>query len=214
MGCVLTCSVAIALPMGMSGDKVPSRAPATQEILGSLDDAEKLFWADLALTARRGAAPHVREASVSLAMIRALQSSLGKVNKDAPMLAARLLGIRVSLWCVRALIVGHRRVVGDHAPSRDARSNSVQAGRRACRRFTMATDDDRGHAARCRRTTQDKCIRWRRSRRTKSLLGRVGEEVHLARPLPDVVASNDPQAAPKLDGDPHDPDPGQVEHDH
>lgn len=86
--------IAIALPMGMSGDKVPSLVPAVQDILGALNDAEKLFWADLALTSRRGAVPHVREASVSLAMIRALQSSLGKLSADAAMLATRLLGMR------------------------------------------------------------------------------------------------------------------------
>ena len=78
--------------MGVSGDKTPSRVPAIQEILGALNEAERLFWADLALTSRRGAVPHVREASVLLAMIRALQSSLGKVSADAPLLAACLLG--------------------------------------------------------------------------------------------------------------------------
>lgn len=80
--------------MGMSGDKDPSLVPAIQDILGALNDAEKLFWADLALTSRRGAVPHVREASMSLAMIRALQSSLGKASVNAPLLAARLLGAR------------------------------------------------------------------------------------------------------------------------
>ena len=78
--------------MGMSGNRDPSLAPATRDILGALVDAEKLFWADLALTSRRGGVAHVREASVSLAMIRALQSSLGKASADAPLLAARLLG--------------------------------------------------------------------------------------------------------------------------
>lgn len=81
--------------MGMSGDKEPSFVPAIQDILGALNDAEKLFWADLALTLRRGTVPHVREASVSLAMIRALQSSLGKASAGAPLLAARLLGTSV-----------------------------------------------------------------------------------------------------------------------
>ena len=80
--------------MGMSGDRA-SLVPATQDILVALNDAEKLFWADLALTSRRGAVAHVREASVSLAMIRALQSSLGKASVDAPLLATRLLGMCV-----------------------------------------------------------------------------------------------------------------------
>lgn len=50
----------------MSGDKTSSRVPAIQEILGALDEAERLFWADLALTSRRGVVLHVREASVSV----------------------------------------------------------------------------------------------------------------------------------------------------
>jgi separase len=80
--------------MGMSGDKDLSLVPATQDILSTLGDAEKLFWADLALTLRRGTVSHVREASVSLAMIRAFQSSLGKASTDGPLLAVRLLGTR------------------------------------------------------------------------------------------------------------------------
>lgn len=89
--------------MGMSGGKEPSLIPATQEILGSLNDAEKLFWADLALTSRRGEVAHVREASVSLAMIRALQSSLGKTSAHTPLLAARLLGMWYTFLASRVL---------------------------------------------------------------------------------------------------------------
>lgn len=89
--------------MGMSGDKGPSFAPGTQDILGALNGAEKLFWADLALTSRRGAVAHVREASVSLAMIRSLQSSLGKASTNAPLLAARLLGMWSSSLAMHVL---------------------------------------------------------------------------------------------------------------
>ncbi|KAF8556865.1 hypothetical protein OG21DRAFT_1495257 [Imleria badia] len=94
----------IALPMGMSRDKEPSPVPATQDILVALNDAEKLFWADLALTSRRGGVAHVREASVSLAMIRALQSSLGKTSADAPLLAARLLDASSSITLHREML--------------------------------------------------------------------------------------------------------------
>lgn len=92
--------------MGMSGDKAPSLVPTTQEILSALNDAEKLFWADLALMSRRGAVPHVREASVFLAVIRALQSSLGKASADAPLLAARLLGMCVVFPALYILTLG------------------------------------------------------------------------------------------------------------
>lgn len=83
---------AIALPMGMSGDKLLSLSPSTQDILTALDSAERLFWADLALIARRGNVSDVRDAAVSLALIRALQTSLGKAGKEGPVLTARLLG--------------------------------------------------------------------------------------------------------------------------
>jgi len=78
--------------MGMSGDKLFSLSPSTQEILTILDNAEKLFWADLADVARRGNVSRVRDATISLAVIRALQSSLGRTGMAAPVLMASLLG--------------------------------------------------------------------------------------------------------------------------
>ena len=78
--------------MGMSSDKLFSLSPSTQDILASLASAERIFWADLALIARRGNVSRMRDAAVSLAMIRALQSSLGKAGKVGPALTASLLG--------------------------------------------------------------------------------------------------------------------------
>jgi separase len=75
----------------MSGQKL-SLSPSTQDILTTLDSAEKLFWADLGYTGKRGRVLHVRDAVVSLALIRALQTSLGKAGKEGPILAANLLG--------------------------------------------------------------------------------------------------------------------------
>ena len=47
----------------------------------------------------------MRDATVSLAMIRALQSSLGRVTKIAPVLTAGLLGeIFVKVLCVKTII--------------------------------------------------------------------------------------------------------------
>ncbi|KAF8842467.1 hypothetical protein BDN67DRAFT_965802 [Paxillus ammoniavirescens] len=94
----------ITLPMGMSGDKDLPLVPATQDILNTLGDAEKLFWADLALTLRRGTVSHVREASVSLAMIRAFQSSLGKASTDGPLLAVRLLDASSAITLHREML--------------------------------------------------------------------------------------------------------------
>lgn len=80
--------------MGMSSDKSLSVLPSTQEIRGILDTAEKLFWADLALVAERGNTSYVRDAAVSLALVKALQTSLGRPMKNGPVLAASLLGYR------------------------------------------------------------------------------------------------------------------------
>lgn len=72
--------------------KSSSLSAGRQDILSVLGNAEKLFWSDLALVARRGRVFHVRDAAVSLALIRAFQVSLGKTSKDGPIMAAGLLG--------------------------------------------------------------------------------------------------------------------------
>ncbi|KAG1748438.1 peptidase family C50-domain-containing protein [Suillus paluster] len=94
----------IALPMGMTSDRVVSLSPSTQDILGALDNAEKLFWADLALTADRGSVPHVRETTVNLALVKALQTSLGKGGKDGPIIAARLLDASSAITLRREML--------------------------------------------------------------------------------------------------------------
>ena len=78
--------------MGMSCDKVPTLSPATQEIIGILDKAESLFWAELNTMSNRGSVSQVRDTTVSLARIKAMQTSLGKASENGPMVAAHLLG--------------------------------------------------------------------------------------------------------------------------
>ncbi|KAL4079672.1 peptidase family C50-domain-containing protein [Scleroderma citrinum] len=94
----------IALPMAMSRERDPSLSPTAQDILHALSNAEKLFWADLALTSRRGAVPHVREATVSLGMIQALQSALGKMISDGPLLAVLLLDASAAVTLHREML--------------------------------------------------------------------------------------------------------------
>lgn len=77
--------------MGMRREKL-SISPGTQEILTMLQNAEKLFWSDLTLVAKRGNVFHVRDAAVSLALIRAFQDTLGKARPNGSTLAASLLG--------------------------------------------------------------------------------------------------------------------------
>lgn len=87
-----TKELAIALPMGMSTKNELTLSPQTQDILATLDSAEALFWANLTLIARRGSVPAVRDTVVSLALIRAFQTSLGKSGPSGPALAVGLLG--------------------------------------------------------------------------------------------------------------------------
>ncbi|CAK5277632.1 unnamed protein product [Mycena citricolor] len=78
----------IALPMS-----VP---PPSHDILRTLESAEQLFWLDLTLFARTGDVTRVRDGSVSLAAVRALQTSLGHGNAvdgaDAVLVAGLLDG--------------------------------------------------------------------------------------------------------------------------
>ena len=90
--------------MGMTSNRAVSLAPSIQDILSTLDHAEKLFWADLALTADRGGVAHVRETAVYLALITALQTSLGKGGKHGPIVAARLLG-KIYCYLMRPLLL-------------------------------------------------------------------------------------------------------------
>ncbi|KAF7338167.1 Cysteine peptidase C50 [Mycena venus] len=94
----------IALPMGMSTDKVPALSPSTHDILQTLDQAEQLFWLDFTLFSRRGDVPRVRDAVVSLALIRAFQTSLGKSGNQDPVLVAGLLDVSTAITLSREIL--------------------------------------------------------------------------------------------------------------
>ncbi|KAJ7510027.1 cysteine peptidase C50 [Mycena galericulata] len=94
----------IALPMGMSTDKAPALSPSTYDILHTLDHAEQLFWLDFTLFSRRGDVFRVRDAVVSLAVIRALQTSLGKSGNQDPVLVAGLLDVSTAITLSREML--------------------------------------------------------------------------------------------------------------
>ncbi|KAJ7273284.1 cysteine peptidase C50 [Mycena rebaudengoi] len=94
----------IALPMGMSTDKTPALSPSTHDILHTLDHVEQLFWLDFTLFSRRGDVPRVRDAVVSLALIRALQTSLGKAGNQDPVLVAGLLDVSTAITLGREML--------------------------------------------------------------------------------------------------------------
>ena len=83
----------LSLPLGMVWESPPLPSASVLEILSLLQNAEKLFWSDLALIARRGHVFQVREAALSLALIRTFQGSLGKGETDGPVVASHLLGM-------------------------------------------------------------------------------------------------------------------------
>ncbi|KAJ7271936.1 peptidase family C50-domain-containing protein [Mycena haematopus] len=94
----------IALPMGMSTDKAPALSPSTHDILHTLDRAEQLFWLDFTLFSRRGDVSPVRDAVVSLALIRAFQTSLGKSGNQDPVLVAGLLDASTAITLSREML--------------------------------------------------------------------------------------------------------------
>lgn len=78
--------------MGMTCEGVMSPPASTREALAALGTAEQFFWSALELSFDRGEAAHVRDLTTSLALIRALQTSLGKNGKNGATVAANLLG--------------------------------------------------------------------------------------------------------------------------
>jgi separase len=86
-----TNELAIAVPMGMISKRGHVITPATQDLLNILDNAAKLFWTNLSL-ANNGCVPDIRNATISLALISAFKTSLGRPGKGEPSVAAGLLG--------------------------------------------------------------------------------------------------------------------------
>ncbi|KZO95424.1 hypothetical protein CALVIDRAFT_599208 [Calocera viscosa TUFC12733] len=81
----------IAVPMGMtSGHSMVPSASSTQ-VLDTLHKAEQYFAEALELMLCKGRVSQTRRISVSLALIHAFQTTLGKVNSRGPRLAASLL---------------------------------------------------------------------------------------------------------------------------
>lgn len=78
--------------MGMTSKREHAISPTAQDLLNILDNAAKLFWANLSL-AGNGSVPDVRSATISLALISAFRTSLGRSGKGESSIAAGLLGM-------------------------------------------------------------------------------------------------------------------------
>ncbi|KNZ74935.1 Separin [Termitomyces sp. J132] len=94
----------IALPMGMTSGITNTPLSAAQDILVTLEAAEKLFWECLVLITKIGRITDVREAGISLALVQAFRTSLGKSNVDVPNLTASLLDASAAITLRREML--------------------------------------------------------------------------------------------------------------
>ncbi len=85
--------VAIAMPMGNPESKNRDRQSIRQSIEQVLNRSETSFTAALEISASSGSVENVRQACLSLALLRAFQTSLGHGSYDLTAAAACILGM-------------------------------------------------------------------------------------------------------------------------
>ncbi|KIO19106.1 hypothetical protein M407DRAFT_31256 [Tulasnella calospora MUT 4182] len=95
---------AMALPMGMSSGEGIAPPTSTRDILASVVNAEKFFWTGLELSGSRGEVQQVREAALSLGLLRAFQTALGKGGKNNAIIAAALLDVSAAVTLRREML--------------------------------------------------------------------------------------------------------------
>ena len=83
---------AIAMPMGTPGKKVDHRQSTRHRIQVILEQADQAYQSALTLVAGSGKVEDVRQACLSLALLRAFQTSLGQGGARVTSFAADLLG--------------------------------------------------------------------------------------------------------------------------
>lgn len=80
------------MPMGGAGNKIDHRQSARHRIQVILDQADEAYRAALSMVAGSGRVEDVRQACLSLALLRAFQTSLGQGGTDVTAFAADILG--------------------------------------------------------------------------------------------------------------------------
>lgn len=78
---------------------------SAQDINNALDQAEEQFWNSLTLIAQRGNVLDIRESAVALAVIKSLQTSMGRKDDDIHVMVSRLLGTFFDHIIVHVLIM-------------------------------------------------------------------------------------------------------------
>ena len=116
----------------------PSPSPSVLEILGLLQSAEKLFWSDLALIAKRGHVFQVREAALSLALTRTFQGTLGKGGINGPVVASRLLGMFEIYEIDRKRLRKYRCFLCCHTGQGNVGSDTIEVPKHFTRRSGVA----------------------------------------------------------------------------
>ncbi|KAJ2933762.1 hypothetical protein H1R20_g3330, partial [Candolleomyces eurysporus] len=81
----------IAIPMGMSSKTTIQRMLPINDVLNALDSAEKYFQESIALTGKSGDVLQLRNAAVSLTLVKAFQTSLGRLEDHNAVYASSLL---------------------------------------------------------------------------------------------------------------------------
>ncbi|KAJ3737449.1 cysteine peptidase C50 [Lentinula guzmanii] len=74
-----------------------SVTPTMVDIAKDLEHTEKLFWSYLSALGQKGFVPYIREASMSIAIIKTFQASLGRFDPKTPLLTVGLLDASASL---------------------------------------------------------------------------------------------------------------------
>ncbi|PCH34363.1 hypothetical protein WOLCODRAFT_95323 [Wolfiporia cocos MD-104 SS10] len=109
----------IAIPMGTSDVRSANASSAAQEISNMLSTAEESLSSDLALIANRGNVPHVRETSISLALISALRTMLNSGTDEAAPGVARLIDASIAITLRREILEAIKHKLLDPAMIND-----------------------------------------------------------------------------------------------
>ncbi|KAG6813285.1 hypothetical protein H0H92_012440 [Tricholoma furcatifolium] len=142
----------IALPMGMSSKQTVISLPTAQEIISTLEAAEKFFWANLTRVAGTRKINDMREGLVSLALIQAFRTSLGRATCGTSNLAVGLLDASAAITLRREMVetIDHKFIL---RPNDDMKWPSItnslpqprptaKGGRRLISRTSLHDDDD------------------------------------------------------------------------
>ncbi|KAL4259196.1 separase [Pleurotus pulmonarius] len=116
----------IAVPMGMSCSEGAVTSSLTHDIPSLLEKAAQMYWSELDLISSQGEVPKVRNAAVSLAMIQAFQTSLGKSGAAASNVLINLLDATTAISLHREMLDVIRHKFDKLRPTNDLQWPSTE----------------------------------------------------------------------------------------